>query len=244
MAPHGPPPALQACELSSSGALHALQRLLTPYVHLVSPICDHNCFTLAAIRSCTVLRTAGFLAHTSTRVQEKHMTRWAHCGAVLQWEAEPKVEIALDAGFYASFRNVEPTGKRFLLGVDMSASMNGGECAGMQGLTPRDAATAVAMCLKRTETCVHTMAFTNTFLVRPRFFTAHLPTNLALRCLGTHSLCGSYASRCLEMMIGRNRASCKHQSLPCKHNRALHDPELIARSKHLCPASDSPSLLC
>lgn len=105
------------------------------------------------------------------------MTRRAHCGAVLQWEAEPKVKIALEAGFYASFRNVEPTGKRFLLGVDVSGSMDWEACAGMQGLTPRDAATAVAMCLKRTETCVHTMAFTDTMLVRPRFSTAHLPTN-------------------------------------------------------------------
>ncbi len=36
----------------------------------------------------------------------------------------------------------------------------------MAGLTPRNAATVVAMCLKRTEPSVQTMAFSNTFLVR------------------------------------------------------------------------------
>ena len=43
---------------------------------------------------------------------------------------------ALDAAFYTAFENVEPTGKRLLLALDVSGSMDGGEVAGVPGLTP------------------------------------------------------------------------------------------------------------
>jgi hypothetical protein len=51
------------------------------------------------------------------------------CCLVPQWEPHPEVTAALDAGFYHAFRNVQPTGKRFLLGVDVSGSMDGAMCA-------------------------------------------------------------------------------------------------------------------
>lgn len=44
--------------------------------------------------------------------------------APAQWEPHPAIKAALDAGFYHAFRNVVPTGKRFLLGVDVSSSMS------------------------------------------------------------------------------------------------------------------------
>ncbi len=42
----------------------------------------------------------------------------------MQWEPHPEIKRALDKGFYNAFRNVEPTGRRFLLGVDVSGSMD------------------------------------------------------------------------------------------------------------------------
>jgi 60 kDa SS-A/Ro ribonucleoprotein len=58
---------------------------------------------------------------------------------------------ALDKAFYMSFQNVKPTGKRWVLGVDVSGSMDLGDISGIRGLTPRVAAGAMAMITAKTE---------------------------------------------------------------------------------------------
>jgi 60 kDa SS-A/Ro ribonucleoprotein len=45
------------------------------------------------------------------------------------WNPVREVVDALDAGFYTAFENVEPTGKRLLLALDVSGSMTFGEIA-------------------------------------------------------------------------------------------------------------------
>jgi 60 kDa SS-A/Ro ribonucleoprotein len=67
------------------------------------------------------------------------------------WEPVPQVADALDAAFYASFQNVEPTGKRWLLALDVSGSMSMGTVAGVPGLTPRVASAAMALITAATE---------------------------------------------------------------------------------------------
>ena len=62
-----------------------------------------------------------------------------------------EVVDALDAAFYTAFGNVEPTGKRLLLALDVSGSMTWGEVAGVPGLTPRDASAALALVTAATE---------------------------------------------------------------------------------------------
>jgi 60 kDa SS-A/Ro ribonucleoprotein len=52
---------------------------------------------------------------------------------------------ALDAAFYASFGNVEPSEKRWLLALDVSDSMSMGTVSGVPGLTPRVASAAMAL---------------------------------------------------------------------------------------------------
>ena len=52
---------------------------------------------------------------------------------------------ALDAAFYTAFENVEPTGKRLLLALDVSGSMTSGSVAGVPHLSPRDASAALAL---------------------------------------------------------------------------------------------------
>ena len=59
---------------------------------------------------------------------------------------------ALDAAFYTAFENVEPTGKRLLLALDVSGSMARRRVAGVPGLTPRDASAALALVTAATET--------------------------------------------------------------------------------------------
>lgn len=61
------------------------------------------------------------------------------------WTPVPRVVDALDAAFYASFGNVQPTGKRTVLALDVSGSMTWGQIAGVPGLTPRIASVAMAM---------------------------------------------------------------------------------------------------
>ena len=67
------------------------------------------------------------------------------------WEPVPQVVDALDDAFERSFQNAPQTGSRLYLGVDVSPSMAGGTVAGIEGLTPRMAAAAMAMAVARRE---------------------------------------------------------------------------------------------
>jgi 60 kDa SS-A/Ro ribonucleoprotein len=75
------------------------------------------------------------------------------------WTPVPQLVDALDAAFYTAFENVEPTGKRVLIALDVSGSMAGGCVAGVRGLTPRDASAALALVTAATETRWETVGF-------------------------------------------------------------------------------------
>lgn len=67
------------------------------------------------------------------------------------WTPVPQVVDALDTAFYEAFQNIVPSGKRFYLGLDVSGSMSCGEVAGVDGFTPREASSAMAMVTARSE---------------------------------------------------------------------------------------------
>jgi 60 kDa SS-A/Ro ribonucleoprotein len=67
------------------------------------------------------------------------------------WTPVPQVVDALDMAFYATFQNVEPTGKRWLLALDVSGSMSMGTVSGVPGLTPCVASAAMALITAATE---------------------------------------------------------------------------------------------
>ena len=75
------------------------------------------------------------------------------------WEPVAQVVEALDDAFERSFQQAPQTGKRLYLGIDVSGSMNSGEVAGVNGLTPRMAATAMAMAVARREPNYHLAGF-------------------------------------------------------------------------------------
>jgi 60 kDa SS-A/Ro ribonucleoprotein len=75
------------------------------------------------------------------------------------WNPVREVVDALDAAFYTAFGNVEPTGKRLLLALDVSGSMTGGWVAGVPGLSPRDASAALALVTAATETRYEIVGF-------------------------------------------------------------------------------------
>jgi 60 kDa SS-A/Ro ribonucleoprotein len=87
------------------------------------------------------------------------------------WNPVQQVVDALNEAFYLAFDNVEATGRRWLLGVDVSGSMASGAVAGIAGMTPRVAAAAMALVTAATESRHEIMAFQNGFVrlgVSPR----------------------------------------------------------------------------
>lgn len=76
------------------------------------------------------------------------------------WTPVPQIIDALDGAFYLSFGNVPALGKRWMLALDVSGSMNSGMVAGVPGLTPRVASTAMAMVTAATGDPYEVIAFT------------------------------------------------------------------------------------
>lgn len=79
------------------------------------------------------------------------------------WTPSQKIIDSLMDAFYDSFAKVKPTGKRYLMALDVSGSMDMSHIAGT-ALTAREASVAMAMQLVRTEPNCHTMAFSNGFV--------------------------------------------------------------------------------
>lgn len=80
------------------------------------------------------------------------------------WEPVAQVVDALDGAFYLAFQAVEPTNKSWLLALDVSGSMSGGEIAGVPGLTPRIASAAMSLVTANVEKQHHIMGFSNRFI--------------------------------------------------------------------------------
>ncbi len=75
------------------------------------------------------------------------------------WTPVRAVVDALDAAFAGAFEQVEPTGARTLVALDVSGSMSTGRIAGIPGLTPRTGAAALAVAHVRSERAVEVVAF-------------------------------------------------------------------------------------
>lgn len=77
----------------------------------------------------------------------------------LTWTPSRVVMDALDSAFYASFPNVEPTNKNFLLALDVSGSMGWSYVDSIPGLNAREVAAAMTLVTMATEPNTHVMAF-------------------------------------------------------------------------------------
>jgi len=76
----------------------------------------------------------------------------------LAWNPVPQITDALEEAFYLGFDAVEPTGKNFYLGVDVSGSMSWANCAGAP-ITCCEAAAVMAMVAARTEPNTYVAGF-------------------------------------------------------------------------------------
>ncbi len=115
--------------------------------HVVAQLTDPRRLKAARVHPIAVLAALKTYA-------QGHGERGKH-----SWNPLGKIVEALDAAFYTSFGNVESTGKRWILALDVSGSMSGGSVGGVVGLSPRVASAAMAMITAATETDVTTVAF-------------------------------------------------------------------------------------
>ena len=67
------------------------------------------------------------------------------------WDPIPRISSALDEVFYLAFRQVPQTNQRLYMAVDISGSMSYRDVAGVPGLTPHMAASAMAMAIVHRE---------------------------------------------------------------------------------------------
>lgn len=83
------------------------------------------------------------------------------------WVPVAQISEALESAFYLAFGNVEASGKRTLIGLDVSGSMGylygDAGVAGVIGLTPAMASAAMCMVTARTEQQYEIMGFADSF---------------------------------------------------------------------------------
>lgn len=77
------------------------------------------------------------------------------------WSTTARIVDALEAGFYSSFQNVQPSNKYVRIGVDVSSSMTWG-FAGETDLTAAQAAGLMSMVIARTEPNYEIVGFAST----------------------------------------------------------------------------------
>lgn len=82
----------------------------------------------------------------------------------LTWTPNQKIVGALNDAFYYAFDNVKPTGKRYLLALDVSGSMSGATVCGINCLSAAEVSCAMAMVYDHIEQSVDMMAFSNIFV--------------------------------------------------------------------------------
>ncbi|XP_046844105.1 uncharacterized protein LOC124438154 [Xenia sp. Carnegie-2017] len=77
----------------------------------------------------------------------------------LEWKPNEDIIEALEEAFYLSFKNVEPTGKRHMLALDVSGSMQFSRCFGASPVRSHMASAAMALMTARTEQYCKFVAF-------------------------------------------------------------------------------------
>lgn len=133
------PPGAMVRSLGRMGACGLLAPLSESSKTVVARLGDRDAIRKARLHPISIL--SALLTYKSGHGQK----------GSLSWTPVPQVVDALNEAFYLAFDNVEPTGKNYYLGIDVSGSMTGGVVAGIAGLTPNMGAAAMAMLIARTE---------------------------------------------------------------------------------------------
>lgn len=130
-------------------------------VGLLKPMSEGTTFVINAIRDQAMLTKARVHPIAVLFALKTYAAGHGEKSANTWTPVQPIVD-ALDDAFYLAFGNVEPAGKRFMLAVDVSGSMDGSGYGGglyygggfpdiRPGLSPRLGAAAMAMVTAKTE---------------------------------------------------------------------------------------------
>lgn len=128
---------------------------------LLKPLADDTTFVIDKITNKEVLQKARI--HPMALLIALKVYRSGK-GMRTSWNPVDHIADALEEAFYASFKYVEPTGKKYLLGIDVSGSMDWDNISESVPMTSREAAAAVAMTIARTEKNHQLMAFAHDFV--------------------------------------------------------------------------------
>lgn len=112
-----------------------------------------------------------------------------------EWVPSPLVVDALETTFDLAFASVEPSGKRTLNAVDVSASMTWAENRCAEGaLQAREAAAAMALAITRTEPLTHNVAFSAGRDLTPLLFTGRSSLRDVVGAMGSRRAGGTDCS--------------------------------------------------
>lgn len=139
------------------------------------------------------------------------------------WTPVPQVIDALDNAFNLAFGNVEPTGKRHLLAIDISGSMG---WATQNAMLSSEAAAAMALITARVEPQHYIMGFATSFIDLGITAKDTLPTVLAKT--GAHTMGGTDTSVAIQWAQSHN--------IPVDAFVVYTDNETWAGDVHTCRA--------
>jgi 60 kDa SS-A/Ro ribonucleoprotein len=128
-------------------------------IGLLKPLSDATKYVCDKLRNRDALKAARVHPVQLLLAQATYLQGHGDKGK-LSWTVSEEIGAALADAFSLAFDFVEPTGKRHLLGLDVSASMDGSTVAGTP-LTCRAASAAMAMVTARTEQRCHAVGFTS-----------------------------------------------------------------------------------
>lgn len=133
-------------------------------IGLISPLSEAEKLVVAKLTDSNWLQKSRI--HPMAVLVAAHVYAAGHgVKGSLVWKPSQKVLKALDSAFYAAFKNVEPTGKNYLLGVDVSGSMSSSAAGtNIPGLSARTVAAAMALVIESVEENVHIMGFSSRFV--------------------------------------------------------------------------------
>lgn len=137
-------------------------------IGLLTPDSDHAAMVCSQL--CDARKLHGAKLHPfAILLALKTYSNGAGDKGSLTWHPVPEIVDALNSAYYLAFANVEPTGQRMVLGIDVSGSMG----SPIQGssITAREGAAAMAMLAARTEPDSRFMAFSHEFV--PLDISAH-----------------------------------------------------------------------
>lgn len=127
---------------------------------LLVPLSDANKIVTSALTNAELIRKSRLHPFSILLAARTYASGRSVKGSGV-WPVVPQVVDALDTAFDLAFHNVEPTGKRFLLAIDVSGSMG---FATQGAMTCAEAAAAMALATARVEPNYYAMGFATRFV--------------------------------------------------------------------------------